>query len=850
MRARLIPRKMIVLIGIVLLYFILAIGMTWPLARQMPTHLPGGSHDTLVHYWNGWWAQQSLKAGQSPYYSPNLYYPQGMSLVYHNFAWFSIITWLAMEPLVGGFMAYDLSILINLALCGLTAFFLAYELTGNRGAAFVAGLIYQSWPFRLYQLDHPNLISTQWIPLFLLFLMRTIKRRRWYDGVLTGVFLVLTGYTRWQQLIPAAIVGGIYFLSLLPRQYTKWRRWLPPLLLGVLVTVLSLAPPFLMLIRQQRTAPADVVREDEEVSMQTDLLSYVTPSQDHPVLGSLTKSAYEQYYPDRADPRRFPAYVGIVPLIFAVWGAWTSRRSGIAWIAMALVLMMLALGPDLRFNGQTYAQVPMPYDLASRLYIVRLLRVPDRFNMFLALPVAMLAAYGLTDLVSYLRGRTEWAKPATLGLVGLVILFEYLQVPMALREPHQSQFYHRLKKEPGGFAVLNLPISALASKRYMFAQITHQHPIVQGKTPRFPEGTFSYIETHPWLQAVRQYSTMPPVHDDVTRQLGTLAEDGIRYVMLHKDIPNPLLRMPHWRHYFLIPPRFEDENILVYPTVPQAGEDFTLVSELAPGIGPIEVTTSIHCLNPGQPLGVTVGWGTVAPPDQNYDVKLTLTGDKSLPVQEQVYHLFADWPTGEWPANTVIRAYYDLSVPLDLANGTYTAELSLVDPNTELPQGPSLRLGDVTINEEACPFPLPPDATRLNTLYGNKLRLMGYELRRDREENLLTITLHWRSERLMEIDYKIFVHVFDPKTGSRPAQDDSMPLRWTYPTSYWSSGDVVVDEIPLSLGEAPPGVYQIAIGVYEPETGHRLPALDRAGELQPQGQLVLPDEQVVVGDGQ
>jgi hypothetical protein len=841
-------RKSLVLIGIVLLYFVVAVIMTWPLARQMKTHLPGGSHDTLVHYWNGWWAQQSLKAGHSPYYSPNLYYPQGMSLVYHNFAWFSILTWSVLEPFAGGFIAYNLSILINLTLCGLTAFLLAYELTDNKVAAFVSGLIYQSWPFRLYQLDHPNLISTQWIPLFLMFLMRTFKRRKWYDGVLTGVFLVLTGYTRWQQLIPATIVGSIYFLSVLPRQHTKWRRWLPSLLLGVLVVVMALAPPFLMLMRQQRTAPAEVVQEDEEVSMQTDLLAYVTPSRDHPVLGPLTESAYEQYYPERSDPRRFPAYIGMVPLIFALWGIWASRRGGIPWIAMALVLMMLALGPVLRFNGQTYANVPMPYDLASRLYIVRLLRVPDRFNMFLALPVAMLAAYGLTDLGFYLQGRIRWTKPAVMGLLGFIILFEYLQVPTPVREPHQSQFYHQLKNEPDDFAVLNLPISALASKRYMFAQITHQHPIVQGKTPRFPEGTFSYIETHPWLQAVRQYSTMPPLHGDITRQLGTLAQNGIQYVILHKDIPNPLLRMSHWRHYFLIQPRFEDENIVVYATEPQAGKDFTLASELAPGIGPIEITMSTHCLNPGQPLGVSVGWGTLISPGQNYDVKLTLTENENQIVQQQIYPLFADWPSSEWPANTVIWTYYDFRVPPDLPNGKYTAGLSLVDPNTGATQGPSLRFGDVIVNEKACPFPLPPEATRMNVLYGNKLRLMGYQLHRDQVENQLTITLHWRSERLMEIDYKIFVHVFDPETGFRPVQDDSMPLRWTYPTSYWSSGDVVVDEIPLSLEEVPFGVYRIAIGVYAPETGERLPVLDRMGQLQPQGQLVLPDEEVTVED--
>ena len=159
------PRSSWNVIVVLLIYFGVAAGTTWPLAANLTTHFPGGSQDTFVHYWNGWWVKQALTAGQSPYHTPYLYHPTGMSLVYHNFAWISIVTWLILEPLAGGFGAYNLSILINLALCGLGAFLLTRELTNDRRAAFLAGLIYQCWPFRLSQLDHPNLISTQWIPI-------------------------------------------------------------------------------------------------------------------------------------------------------------------------------------------------------------------------------------------------------------------------------------------------------------------------------------------------------------------------------------------------------------------------------------------------------------------------------------------------------------------------------------------------------------------------------------------------------------------------------------------------------------------------------------------------------------
>ena len=36
----------------------------------------------------------------------------------------------------------------------------------------------------------------------------------------------------------------------------------------------------------------------------------------------------------------------------------------------------------------------------------------------------------------------------------------------------------------------------------------------------------------------------------------------------------------------------------------------------------------------------------------------------------------------------------------------------------------------------------------------------------------MTATLYWRSERLMETDYKIFIHIFDPVSGPFPYESE------------------------------------------------------------------------------
>jgi len=828
---------------VLLAYASVAVGTTWPLAARITTHLPGGTADTLVHYWNGWWVWRALTTGQSPLHTSYLFHPAGISLVYHNFAWLNIAAWLVLKSWVGEFATYNLALLAHLALCGWAVFLLARDLTGDGRAAFLAGLIYQCWPFRLSQLDHPNLISTQWIPIFLLFLIRAVRRGRWQDGLLAGLSLALVGYTRWQLLIPATIVGGVYLVCTLPGRWAARRRWMLALLLAGAVAAVALAPPVLLLVGQQRTAPADLAVEEEEATMQTDLLAYLTPGGSHPVLGSFTRPAYDCYYADRSGGRRFPAYIGTITLALILLGVWKARQTAFPWVTMALVLLLLALGPVLRAGGQLYPAIPMPYRLMARLFVVRLLRFPDRFNMFLALPVAVLAAHGGGAVLALARRRGRWAAVAALYLLGGAILFEYLAIPVPLQHPQISPFYAQLVAEPGDFAVLNLPIDPQKSKLYMFAQVIHHHPILQGKTARFPEGAYTYLDGHQWLRILRRFGEMDTEFTDVSRQLASLAEDDVRYVILHKTQVSAD-QLARWRRHLLIAPRFEDEQIVVYTTTPLAGRDFALVNELAPGIGLIGVITSTGCLNPGRVLEVDVGWGATVTPGRDFHVELALVADQGIVHQKLVFPLSPGWPTHEWPTNAVAWGYYALRTQSSFPTGTYTVTLALVDPATGAAVGQPVSVGQVMVSQSPCVFPAPPGAASANAVFGDDLRLQGYRVRRDGDR--LRLTLHWRAERRMELDYKIFVHIFDPATGIPVAQDDAMPRRWAYPTTFWGPGEVVEDVIPISLAGVPTGVYGVAVGVYDPATMERLPVVDGAGQLHPDGRLVLSGEMITV----
>jgi len=71
------------------LYTLLSLGLTWPLAARLATHVPGSAvwaFDESTFVWNMWWFKFSLLGlGQSPLHSDYIFYPLGIDLVLYTY---------------------------------------------------------------------------------------------------------------------------------------------------------------------------------------------------------------------------------------------------------------------------------------------------------------------------------------------------------------------------------------------------------------------------------------------------------------------------------------------------------------------------------------------------------------------------------------------------------------------------------------------------------------------------------------------------------------------------------------------------------------------------------------------
>jgi hypothetical protein len=118
-----------------------------------------------------------------------------------------------------------------------------------------------------------------------------------------------------------------------------------------------------------------------------------------------------------------------------------------------------------------------------------------------------------------------------------------------------------------------------------------------------------------------------------------------------------------------------------------------------------------------------------------------------------------------------------------------------------------------SIEPPARNFTAPTMPHVLDAIFGDQIRLLGYDLKR--EGDVLEIDLAWKALRDITSNYKVFAHVFDPATETIAAQWDAMPRDNAYPTSRWITGEVVTETLSIPLTAVPAGDYRVALGLYE-----------------------------------
>ena len=244
----------------------------------------------------------------------------------------------------------------------------------------------------------------------------------------------------------------------------------------------------------------------------------------------------------------------------------------------------------------------------------------------------------------------------------------------------------------------------------------------------------------------------------------------------------------------------------------------------------------------GDTLYLRLFWEATAAMDEAYGLQLALRGHDGERYGATQFELVnTDYPTTRWRKGQLLQERYYLAVDERVPTGEATVELNLVDEEGKLVLSDPIAVAQTWVQSPKPSFDMPMGTyTRSGAVIGEAVRLLGYELEpAAKVGGTIQVTLHWQAEKEMEESYKAFVHLYD-ESGAIVAQQDRLPGWGARPTQSWERDEVIADRYRLSIGrEIPEGDYRVGVGLYNAQTGKRIPALSVGGERLEQDRILV-----------
>jgi 4-amino-4-deoxy-L-arabinose transferase-like glycosyltransferase len=221
---------------------------------------------------------------------------------------------------------------------------------------------------------------------------------------------------------------------------------------------------------------------------------------------------------------------------------------------------------------------------------------------------------------------------------------------------------------------------------------------------------------------------------------------------------------------------------------------------------------------PGGQSEITLYWQALKPIDKDYSTFVHLLDANDIIVaQRDMYPGQGLWPTSQMQPGEIIASRYALNLPATAyAPDQLKWEVGVYDFATQqrlpvLSGDDNVRFGSLGLEGQSGDV---PNSMQVNL--DNQIELIGYALdRRAVSPNeSIFLTLYWRARSKMAVDYTVFTHVLQPPETLWAQQDKQLQP----PSSSWSIGQVVSDTYELQIKpDAPLGVYDIEVGVYDPQ---------------------------------
>jgi len=518
-------------------YFVLTIVITIailaPYSTRITNSLPNAI-DPVFYAWNLSHNYQSLLRGGKNLLNTNIFYPEGNTLALSDTLYAQTVLVTPILALTNNpVLAENIYILATFPLAALAMFILAYYLTGSVWASALGGIFYAFSVPRIAQIGHMPALSSQWLPLVFLYLVKYIREGGikniiwlfvWFLISITstmyfGVFLIpLSGIVVISELIGK---GKMVFLR-------SMRDFCIILIPAVVILVVALYP----YIRLRAEYPGIRRSLDDSMRLSAKPTDYLT------VLPTSWLS--DMGLPANTNER--PLYPTVTLTILAVASFVLAdkkhRKTAITFFLVAIAAGLFSVGP---FQGQ----IKMPYYYLYKIYpLLESIRVPARFSIFVILGLSVAAATTLARIMK--PGKRAYAIGTLVALIFFAEIWQirapYVTVPTLHDIP---EVYQYLNQQPDDAIIVELPLHPEWNSVPMETQLYKQYSDLTENDVYALEAYRTYFSSVHRKRMLNGYSGyFPNIYHDhsivldnfpTTEGITMLEKTRVRYILIHAD---------------------------------------------------------------------------------------------------------------------------------------------------------------------------------------------------------------------------------------------------------------------------------------------------------------------------
>ena len=499
--------------------------------------VPTRPSDIFMKYWDAWYFQEIL-AGRADYYHTDLlFYPESVSLAYHNFSLPHMLAFGGLQAILPPVNAYLVAFLLIIVANAVSAYIFLCRLMVRPSSAALGALAFGLSPYVLNHQEHPDLALAASIPLALYGLQRAFAGDGWRWLVFAGVAAGVTAFVGMYVFICLLITLGTYALILAAPHWRERRVRGAVCALMILVGGISLLRVYPMIA--DRDLLGDVLDKKAGAEQNNDLLAFFL-HKDHP----LQRDLHAQIYEGKTSFKHADGYLGYAPILL-IGVVWWRRRQGrdlYPWLGLALLFVCLRLGSQLTVAGVSYPAIALPKRLLDSLlpWIFESFWDTSHFQIGILLPWAALMSLSADWLLERLSPRKG---ALALALILLAVGVEYYSPTVwhYSTNPRQLAWIDWLGAESSGAEtrLIHLPMGRNNAKRYGYFQTFNRYPHVEGLASRTPPQAYAAIDGNLLLRSWRAGDSLPCHADNAADWLAAAADiraPGFTHIIYHRQL--------------------------------------------------------------------------------------------------------------------------------------------------------------------------------------------------------------------------------------------------------------------------------------------------------------------------